>query len=401
MRLPVVAQISTKDGTSNKNARLTNCLKEVKKSGEKAVVRPGLELDAQASGVGNGLVVFNDQLVSVYGTTLGLNTAAATAGVVSVITSTINADSLSQAVGYVSGDQWLIGALNYDDEIGEIYLLDTSTDVTTIQTIPTIIDVMAIASNGTTVVIATRPGNFAGSAAIIKATVGVWTFTEVTGLTSLDPFGLKYASSRYVAISSTARAHWSTDGGATWSEQLLGSASGRDILYDGTAWWFFGGDGIVVTNVWAYKTTDFVAFNLQSLTGLTANRGILSCAYDAGTYYMVLSNNSGLFSSSDGLSWALVDAAVTVVSGTKSGDVYVQKATDLLYRMSGNSLVSVATTTFSGSYVMMDTDADGEILISATQAANAVRVDLIAGSDTIPSIGTVTSGSYDFAQSPL
>lgn len=72
MRLPVVPQISTKDGVSNKNARLTNCLKESKKTGDKAVVRPGLVLDAQASGVGNGLVVFNNELVSVYGATLGI-----------------------------------------------------------------------------------------------------------------------------------------------------------------------------------------------------------------------------------------------------------------------------------------------------------------------------------------
>ena len=80
MRLPVAPSISTKDGTSNKNARLTNCLKEVKKSGDKAVIRPGLVLDAQASGVGNGLVVFNNELVSVYGATLGLNTAEGSGG---------------------------------------------------------------------------------------------------------------------------------------------------------------------------------------------------------------------------------------------------------------------------------------------------------------------------------
>lgn len=70
MRLPIVPQISTKDGVSAKNARLTNCLKESKKTGDKAVVRPGLVLDAVASGVGNGLVVFNNELVSVYGATL-------------------------------------------------------------------------------------------------------------------------------------------------------------------------------------------------------------------------------------------------------------------------------------------------------------------------------------------
>ena len=79
MRLPITPQISTKDGVSAKNARLTNCLKESKKAGDKAVVRPGLVLDAVASGVGNGLVVFNNELVSVYGATLGFGpTPAAT-----------------------------------------------------------------------------------------------------------------------------------------------------------------------------------------------------------------------------------------------------------------------------------------------------------------------------------
>jgi len=71
MRLPVVPQISTKDGISNKNSRLTNALKETNKQGDKAVIRPGLTLNATASGVGNGVVVFNDALVSVYGSTIG------------------------------------------------------------------------------------------------------------------------------------------------------------------------------------------------------------------------------------------------------------------------------------------------------------------------------------------
>lgn len=74
MRLPVAPKLSTKDGVQNKNARLTNCLKEVRSTGEMAAVRPGLSLDAQASGIGNGIVSFNNELVSVYGATLGLST---------------------------------------------------------------------------------------------------------------------------------------------------------------------------------------------------------------------------------------------------------------------------------------------------------------------------------------
>lgn len=70
MRLPVVPQISTKDGISNKNARLTNCLKEVKKSGEKAVVRPGLVLDDTYTGVGSGLIPFDGRLLVIYDDTV-------------------------------------------------------------------------------------------------------------------------------------------------------------------------------------------------------------------------------------------------------------------------------------------------------------------------------------------
>lgn len=70
MRLPVVHQISTKDGTSNKNARLTNCLKEAKKSGDKAVIRPGLVLSDTYSGLGNGLIEFDGRLLVVYDDTV-------------------------------------------------------------------------------------------------------------------------------------------------------------------------------------------------------------------------------------------------------------------------------------------------------------------------------------------
>jgi probable HAF family extracellular repeat protein len=72
MRLPVVHQISTKDGTSNKNARLTNVLKETRKTGDLAIVRPGLEEILTTTGNGYGLVCFNNNLVSVYGSTLGI-----------------------------------------------------------------------------------------------------------------------------------------------------------------------------------------------------------------------------------------------------------------------------------------------------------------------------------------
>jgi len=74
MRLPVIGSISTKDGATNKNARLTNMLAEQKKNGTTlATVRPGLNNIATASGGGNGLVCFNGNLVSVWDAQLGIS----------------------------------------------------------------------------------------------------------------------------------------------------------------------------------------------------------------------------------------------------------------------------------------------------------------------------------------
>jgi len=70
MRLPVVPLLSTKDGVSNKNARLTNCLKESKQGSDKAVIRPGLELSDTYSGLGDGLIVFDGRLLVIYGDTV-------------------------------------------------------------------------------------------------------------------------------------------------------------------------------------------------------------------------------------------------------------------------------------------------------------------------------------------
>ena len=71
MRLPATPLLSTKDGISNKNARLTNTLREYRPMGDMAVLRPGLSEQTAllTDEVGRGLVVFNDKLLSVYGAT--------------------------------------------------------------------------------------------------------------------------------------------------------------------------------------------------------------------------------------------------------------------------------------------------------------------------------------------
>lgn len=71
MRLPLVSEIDSRDGSSNKDERLTNVLSENDEGVTIAVVRPGLATIATASGAGGGEVNFNGVLISVFGTTLG------------------------------------------------------------------------------------------------------------------------------------------------------------------------------------------------------------------------------------------------------------------------------------------------------------------------------------------
>lgn len=70
MRLPVVQQLDTKDGVSNKNARLTNCLREKTQPADKAVIRPGLVTSDTYSGLGNGLIPFDGRLLVIYDDTV-------------------------------------------------------------------------------------------------------------------------------------------------------------------------------------------------------------------------------------------------------------------------------------------------------------------------------------------
>lgn len=82
MRLPLANEIDSRNGTSDKDERLTNVLGEDNNGQQMATLRPGLSTIVTASGAGGGVVNFNDVLISVYGTTLGFGTTPSTIGTV-------------------------------------------------------------------------------------------------------------------------------------------------------------------------------------------------------------------------------------------------------------------------------------------------------------------------------
>lgn len=83
MRLQLVTEIDSRDGSVDKDARLTNVLSETGDEGEMlACVRPGLNTISTSSGAGNGVTCFNGVLISAFGTTLGYGNTPTTIGTV-------------------------------------------------------------------------------------------------------------------------------------------------------------------------------------------------------------------------------------------------------------------------------------------------------------------------------
>lgn len=78
MRLELSPELETRNGTSNKDARLTNTLSEMENGVTVACIRPALEAVSTASGNGNGACNFQGVLITVFGTTLGHGTTPST-----------------------------------------------------------------------------------------------------------------------------------------------------------------------------------------------------------------------------------------------------------------------------------------------------------------------------------
>ena len=82
MRLPLIFEIDSRDGTANKDERLTNTLMEKDEGVDYVALRPALEEVSSNSGNGNGMVDFQGVLISVFGATAGFGATPSTIGTV-------------------------------------------------------------------------------------------------------------------------------------------------------------------------------------------------------------------------------------------------------------------------------------------------------------------------------
>lgn len=372
MRLNVVPSISTKDGVSNKNARMTNMLKESRKSGDLAVIRPGLVLDAVASGVGNGLVSFNGELVSVYGTTLGLNTT------------TFDPDF------DVSVD--LLTTHSFVWHLGELFCVSTAT--------------------------------------IYKSTDYGETFTAVTGTPEAT-----YAANTMTLLSLNSILYFfgltttyqSIDSGANWTVVVATPYSNASCVLGGYS--YSGGPSGI------YRTNDFITNTLRGTFTVSYdnpgdpvvvnNEGQILGTANSILFFVKFQIYEDINEDEITRMWIYtsVDAGVTwvekmnttspsySVSGTASGGEYLGKfcftsdtGSGLVGTADGVSLSVVDATIGAG--------ANNDITVSDTVFTAAKHdhqfwVDPVtlyhrgaSDADTIPALSTVTGTSFDFAQSP-
>ena len=401
MRLPMTPNVSTKDGTSNKNARLTNCLKETTKRGDMAVIRPGLVLEAEGDGVGGGLVAFNNELVSVYGATLGLGYVAETPSIPP-------ADDFATFDPYGSG----LGLQGPTASDGTSVIVGVGFGPTEIYKSSNLIDFASSFSgflgSGTNFpIVGYGLGYYwlfiynggSNDVKLYRSDTSASSFTLVhTFLNASLPanhgrpffwFSGTDMYATFIGISPNTNYRFSSsDNGATWS----GATVVADIYTSGYAtgqWQMTGFGSSFYTVIFDGSGQPHIASTSDNFATVSFGSGFGDATYSCGylakvgtTLYRFYTDGSRLYvkydSSPDGVTWTYVGIAFThgagkvctLQSGALIGSVIVLYIIDAL---------TVSPWTSTPYVVTLDPGSPGYY----------------------PPLGTIQTGLYDFAQSPL
>lgn len=406
MRLPLTPPLDTRDGVSAKNARLTNCLKEVKKSGEKAVVRPGLVDAATSTGNGYGLVRFNDELVSVYGSSLGVGIEPAT--------------MISSAFYNIAGVQLIDlrafsgGWIGYTGD--QIY---HTADLVTFTPILTPI-LYELDTEGTQQTSATN------------GTVSVCSFyntdTDATGFLSIStayaiteidlgytPYMVMYNGTKFCGMETNTKSVTSTDG-TTWTSgtTFTGSMFNPKIAWNGTVFCLTGGD--LSNDLYARTSSDGLVWTSPVLVATSGAGSGLCWAGDR----FVVSGLDWVVTSTDGVTWTAkyypfpynfsckalaYNSSTDTVLAIGSYSVYGNAHTKMVSTDNGATWIDTDDVTYNGiEYIDCVSDGTGFIATGSTVlsgAANNIEVISEGTGATIATLATVTGTHFDFAQSPL
>lgn len=400
MRLPIASPLVSRDGSANKDARLTNMLKEMDGSRELAVTRPGLGLVATGAGVGGGLVAFNGELISVYGTTLGISdpvsltawTAGTTYGATIQITSVAYLNGVYVAVGtntatthgviYSSTD-----GLAWTARVDSVFRFKAVAASETTFCVVGQDSKFATSTNGTSWSIADfLPGGNAGdviwdgtyfivqsSGACYRSPDGItWTAITMAGDASMVSYNVRSAASGSITIvcnednvSGNVWLWTTTNHGDTWTRGASNVSSPQTVAYGNGV--FLAGTSDGVSNALIYSSADGINFRQTATLPFDLFGGQLIISFSNGTFcitvgWSAIAVNARYYLSEDGATW-------TNYTNFSFG--------------AGDRFFSLIPTPTGFLY-----SADN---ISGT--ATVVR--------PITALGTIATGIYDFAQGPL
>jgi hypothetical protein len=411
MRLQIASDIDSRDGVSAKDERLTNMLSETDKDVTFTVVRPGLVLDAEASGVGNGLVVFNGELVSVYGANLTAGVEEQVAGFTS------SYKNYNQSVQRIF--PWASGFLLVsDDGTGGGYAkVEHTTDFITYATVIDsssvfyIFNVDLVASNSTYWFMSIEDPDLEENYTLrVDVSLGITLIA-----TSLF-YGKIWDGAKFVGNISGDKTATSTDG-ETW---VTGTTRGRDtyaseIAYNGSVYCLIGYslDG----KIWTYTSTDGLLWANETNVTTVASYYVVAITYGAGCF--VIAGNNFAYRSTNGFTWSATNpfpgnVAIQQLTYNSASSLFIGVGYYELYadyRTIVTSPDGITWTSFLESFDGMsykDLCSNGEGFVAVGYEFNAPydgpHINIATYNDglsTLLPIGTVTGTHFDFAQSPL
>lgn len=400
MRLPVVPDISTKDGSANKNARLYNALKETKPSGETlAVIRPGLTTAATSTGNAGGLVCFDGTLISVYGTTLGFGMASS------------GGDIASDSWGFVSSSyleylnsKWYLPQTDFTQTEATYVTYVPGIGVTTTEAIVTAtthVSIEGLAVGNGKVIVALNVDNN------IKIYDITGTSELLVTIATFKFCGIRYLNGLFIAVSAKngetsggTYIHTSADG-VTWDQYYYADADLYDVSWDGSKYVLIGyGYPLATYGTCTAHTTDFSTFSLYQINGTSMGDQILhQICYAGGQFYATDINSEGTvsvgeYTSSDGITWSFGGTYVERYKYDQQLSAWIRKRITTTFDIYESGWTEY--TALNPSYDISFKDADEWV------ASAGFGVWYITPAEaTIPALATIAQGPYDFAQSPL
>ena len=387
MRLTLTSDIDSRDGVSAKDERLTNMLSETDKDVTFTVVRPGLVLDAQASGVGHGLVVFNNELVSVYGATLGFGVDPSVEAVVVAFDS-----SGTKSVSGTMED----GFVERAHVTAALWECDLAYDGITFVTIgyPNIV---AYSEDGVTWDNTTigKSGNWKGLTwnGTIFCAVGYdgvnsmsatssdgisWTTSGVVTST-IQLSDVAYISGLFCACGLFTDKCLTSPDGLVWTEQTLPSTANYYCIASNGSIFVLPKRGTTTV----YYSSDGTSWSTGTLPSADAWEDI---AWNGTKFCAISSGTTTVITSSDGITWA----AKTVTSRFRFS---IYASTDNYFYIASGGAGFIERSTDNG-----ETWTASSMPFTMSAKGVAARAASVA---SIPALATITGDHYDFAQSPL